>query len=173
MSKINYTHAELVERAKNWLWKQGCSVVITEMASACQEPDAIGWKQGYSILIECKTNRSDFRREKRKSFMEYYINSMGNKRYYLAPNGVIPVEELPKEYGLLVPYRSGLMVTRDGQFIQNNDKNSHDEIKLLISAIRRMRAIPPKGTSVRTYVYETGNRASLGLKKYNKQEGKR
>jgi len=42
-----YTHDELVKKAKSWLWSQGCAVVITEMSSSTQEPDAIGWCSCY------------------------------------------------------------------------------------------------------------------------------
>jgi len=74
------THDDLVEIARNWLWnaKKGpegtgwkhvpCKVVLTELVSGMEIPDAIGWHSGRSILIECKTSVSDFKADAKKLF---------------------------------------------------------------------------------------------------------
>jgi len=166
------THDELVKKARHWLWTQGCSVVITEMSSSSQEPDAIGFCPTYSILVECKASRQDFLSEKNKPHTRTG-KSMGDKRYYLAPSGIIKSKELPKKYGLLQPCGRGITIMESGGWFK--EKNFRGEIHLLISAFRRIRTLPPKGTSVRMYFYQTGCRATLGIKPTKpipKKEGK-
>lgn len=156
------SHNKLVKRAIKWLWSQGCAVVISEMAGSTQEPDAIGWHPSYgSTLIECKASRSDFLSDKHKS---HHRNeeSMGDKRYYLAPQGIIKPEELPEGWGLLQPTEKRMRIVEGGNYFP--DKNWRSEIHLLISAMRRIKGKPGKGTSVRFYIYQTGNRATLGVK---------
>ena len=65
---MDFTHAELVKRAEHWLMKTvGCSFCLTELTTSAGEiPDAIGWKNGRSILIECKATRADFLSDKKK-----------------------------------------------------------------------------------------------------------
>jgi len=160
-----YTHSQLVKRAIKWLWAQlGCAVVISEMVSRSQEPDAIGFYPTYSILIECKISRSDFFNEKNKPHFRNR-RCMGNKRYYLAPPGMIQPEELPFGWGLMEPTEKRIKIIKDAEW--NLDKNHVGEIGLLVSAMRRIRGIKPIGVSVRTYSYTPGwgaNRATLGIK---------
>lgn len=157
-----YSHDKLVKRAIKWLWSQGCAVVISEMASSSQEPDAIGWHPTYSILIECKASRSDFLSDKHKP---HHINKiyMGDKRYYLAPKGMIHPNELPEGWGLLEPLEKQTRAREDSSWFP--DKNWRGEVHLLISAMRRIKGKPGKGASVRFYTYQTGNRATLGVLK--------
>jgi len=85
------THAELVERATRWLRNKGCQVIVTSGNVCCLElPDAIGWNgSGYSILVECKISRSDFRRDLKKWFRDPSAKGIGSDRFYLAPEGII------------------------------------------------------------------------------------
>lgn len=154
------THAQLVKKAIKWLWSQRCVVVISEMAGSGQEPDAIGWHPGYSILIECKASRSDFLADKHKRYRRF-SESMGDQRYYLAPKGTIKSEELPEGWGLLVPSGNGVRIVVQSRYIPNKD--CHSEIHLLLSAICRVRGKAGKHVSVRFYQYHTGCRATLGI----------
>ena len=93
------SHRQLVERARNWLLgSERVRVVVSEWnASTMEHPDAIGWHTGgQSVVIECKASLSDFRADKKKPFRVHESMGMGNKRYFLAPKGLIPVEELPE-----------------------------------------------------------------------------
>lgn len=62
------THADLVAPAARWLkGTVRCGVVLTEAPSMDGEsPDAIGWRSGYSVLVECKASRADFLADSRK-----------------------------------------------------------------------------------------------------------
>ena len=98
------THDELVARAVRWLrGTQRCSVVVSETVSgAFEEPDAIGWRNVFhSILVECKTSRADFFAEMKPKHRRMPMMGMGKWRYYMTPPGLLRVEELPTEWGLL------------------------------------------------------------------------
>ncbi len=101
------THAELVQRAVQWLLTTGkCCFVVRDQGTRQEVADALGfqWK-GHVILIECKASRSDFLRDQDKiSRISGEGKSgcgMGNLRYYMAPPGMILPEELPGRWGLL------------------------------------------------------------------------
>lgn len=138
------THSELVKIAKRWLRNtEKCSVVISEMASmAGEEPDAIGWKHGFSTMVECKATRDDFRKDKKKIsrvVTDPTINfGMGTFRYYMAPEGLIKEEELPRSWGLLEVGMTGRVRRRIKalQWVQTH-VSIRRELGLALSALRR------------------------------------
>lgn len=94
----------------------GCSLAVSEVRSGYdgEVPDAIGFRStGHydgSVVIECKTSRSDFLVDLKKNhrqdawgeeFRDDGIPGMGKWRYFLAPKGLIKKEELPARWGLL------------------------------------------------------------------------
>ena len=160
------THDALVKKAKRWLRRLGCVIIITEMTcGASEEADAIGWLSTYSVVIECKANRADFLGDKHKPHNRSWRESMGDKRYYLAPPGVIKTEELPDGHGLLELYGNGITIVEDAHF--RKEKNHQAEITLLVSAMRRIDGITPKGANVSVSWYRNGwgekARATLGI----------
>lgn len=107
-------HSDLVKRAASWLRNTAnCGVVLSELAThAGQEPDAIGFRTEGSFLIECKTSRSDFRRDQKKDWMRAEDLSVGTWRYYMTPPGLLKPSELPAKWGLLeVHGRSVRLIT--------------------------------------------------------------
>lgn len=100
--ELNLTHTELCGLAGKWLRSTGgCSVVLVEPHVFDLElPDAIGWNSWLSTLIECKASRSDFRADSKK-WHRTADRAMGNRRWFFAPIGVIPANELPDGWGLL------------------------------------------------------------------------
>jgi hypothetical protein len=107
-------HAELCERGERWLRSRGCRVVLRDpfKAAVCtgECPDVIGWRDGHSILIECKASRSDFLADRKKKFRENPELGMGDARLFLAPEGVIAAEDLPPGWGLLVTIGKSIKV---------------------------------------------------------------
>jgi len=99
------THEELVIRAEKWLKQQGCGVTLRDPFRALtangEEPDAIGWRNGVSVLIECKVSKDDFRADKQKPFRANQDLGMGDWRFYLCPPNIIMPEDLPEGWGLL------------------------------------------------------------------------
>lgn len=160
MSEI--THDVLVESARRWLCKEHC-IVITEMSDGVSEkPDAIGWRAGNeTTLIECKTSHSDFLSDKKKLARQGL--GMGNFRYYLAPKGLISIDELPGRWGLL-EYKNKRWHPRVArQPMRYQEKNWHDEMGLMCSALRRIGGLRKGGVSVKVYQIETKNTATLGV----------
>jgi len=81
-------HSELVARAKRWLKNtKKCVVVLSEVTAyhLNEFPDAVGWlPNGESILVECKTTRSDFTRDKNKPVHQGH-RGLGAYRYFMVP----------------------------------------------------------------------------------------
>ncbi len=99
------THADLVKIAGRWLRNTaGCSVVLEELCAATgngENPDAIGWRSGQTMLVECKASRSDFLADRKKPFRADPSRGLGMYRYFLAPKGLLRPEEMPDRWGLL------------------------------------------------------------------------
>ncbi len=142
-------HADLVLRAEKWLWRFcGCGVVLRDPFKARtitgEQPDAIGWRDGVSILVECKTSRADFLADRNKPFRREPDLGMGDWRFLMCPPNLIQIEDLPTGWGLLwatdkgvrrvygVPGNTGWW--RDRPFVGSKDS----ENAMLLSALRRM-----------------------------------
>jgi len=161
------THAELVALAARWLRKDH-PVVITDMTSgACETPDAIGFSLT-STLVECKASRSDFLRDKHKGFRLHDTNAMGDYRYFLAPPGMITVAELPAQWGLLEA-RGGrvFLIHTSERFATGTRRN---EMRLLVSAVRRLVGAGCTGVNAKVYEYNSAGdspRATIEAEKIN------
>jgi len=144
-------HDTLVRKASTWLRKQGCGVVVTDSIQAItpsgERPDAIGWRDGLSVLIECKASRSDFLADRHKPFRVVPEEGMGDWRFMLCPEGLIAPEELPSGWGLL--YLSGQRVCSISGVPTNTEwwakkpfrGEKHCESILLASALRRYQRV--------------------------------
>jgi hypothetical protein len=139
------------------------------VSDAMETPDVIGWhatiKKGGkdiaygTILIECKASRSDFLADKKKAFRRNANYGMGDYRFFLAPRGIITVQDLPDGWGLLEASPSGrIKIIAEGSRFEANKPN---EITLLISAVRRLRPTTGEHASCRVYEIQNKNTASL------------
>lgn len=131
-------HDDLVQVARKWLIKaRQCTVVLTEtQAQSGETPDAIGWRGQLSILIECKTSLADFRRDLGK----WFRNSgpgIGQKRYFMAPKGVIPVDEVPPNWGLLEVDGNLVKTTKKLDLLFLDERVASAEVPMLVAALRR------------------------------------
>ena len=144
---MDFTHDDLVIRAERWLASVKCKVALREFRALTQhgeQPDAIGWMYGKSVLIECKATRSDFLSDKRKPFRRYPEWGMGDWRLYMCPKGVIQPADLPFGWGLL--WVTGKQVRRLVGIPKGNcgwgqspfNGNKLAETQVLVSALRRV-----------------------------------
>lgn len=130
-------HKQLVARAKDWLLSAGsCNPVFTEKGSSKSNemPDAIGWNSKGSIIVECKVSLADFRADKKKSFRKNSKKGMGVYRYYLFPielYSVIPKEELPKGWGIIIAQEYGNTRRRSRSFSDKFRRNIKAELYYL------------------------------------------
>jgi hypothetical protein len=143
------THVELVHRAGKWLKSIGCTAVMTELSAATmhgETPDAIGWYNGNSIIVECKTSRRDFITDQKKPFRMVPEKGVGSHRLYLCPEDMIAASELPEGWGLLYASAEGMDIQRivcpegncswgNGTF--KNKRCMDSEIRILLSFVRR------------------------------------
>lgn len=159
-----HTHSELVKHAARWLQTRRNSVVITELATHDEEPDAIGWRGWHSTLIECKASVADFRADRRKLFRQHAERGVGQQRFYCTPPGLIAIEDLPQGWGLLECQSDGRMRVRRKSSLFRKC-NSRHEVEILLSALKRTGQTCQSGISIRPYTFETKNRATLGVEK--------
>jgi hypothetical protein len=123
-----------------WLRRYRCGVVLSEQACVSGEmPDAIGWKKAcHSVLVECKASRADFLADREKPFRQQPEIGVGCERFYLAPRGLIRVDELPNGWGLLE------VCGREVEKVRSSSKNLRSEIgfqyemNLLLASLRRV-----------------------------------
>lgn len=143
-SSAALTHDELVRRAVKWLKtaihhpprRPGCGVAVPEIVTrAHEQPDALGWMDGgRSILVECKTSRSDFAADRKK--IHRRLPGLGLYRYYLCPPEVIHSADLPEGWGLLWCYPKHVKVVV--QASENPERDRQGEILVMYSLLRRV-----------------------------------
>ena len=168
------THDELVEVARTWLLngynyearKQKCAVVVTELVSAGETPDALGWNPSFSWLVECKTSRGDFLADQKKYHRRNPKKGLGNFRYYLCEPDMISADELPENWGLL--YARGKRVEVH-KVAECQEAHWRSERTIFVSLLRRIGLNAPQGVNIKCYTMQTPGtpKASLTL---NQQE---
>lgn len=134
------THAKLVFMAVGWLRRYRCGVVLSEQACVSGEmPDAIGWKKAcHSVLVECKASRPDFLADRDKPFRQKPETGVGCERYYLAPKGLIRIDELPVGWGLLEVCGREIEKVRPSAKKLRSEIGFRYEMNLLLASLRRV-----------------------------------
>jgi len=141
------SHKELVKRAFACLkFSIGCSVAFKERVapgSASENPGAIGFKNSFSYLIECKSTRSGFLADKKKLSRKIPSQGMGIERYFMSPVGLLQPGEIPKGWGLpgvyeVPPGPRNRTVKKTKESECFYDRNMNAEVAYLVSAIRRL-----------------------------------
>ena len=150
------THSELVKKARLWLEsKSRCRFAFEELPglgkpfTTGESPDVIGFGQGFSIVLEIKTSKQDFKKDAEKPFREKPETGVGNYRLFVCAEGLIPKEELPKGWGLIEVTKRGALKLIHGELgsCQNSRKrktpfwfesNLEAERGLLFTAMSRV-----------------------------------
>ena len=116
---MSQSHDQLCERARRWLsGTRRCDPVFSGIASCAEIPDAIGWSscgQWYgSTVIECKTSRTDFYADKKKSSVwrpkagpDSDVGSYGSMEWRFSRNRMTPGKAEELGYELLALPRMG------------------------------------------------------------------
>ncbi|MGJ1369548.1 hypothetical protein [Sphingobacterium spiritivorum] len=138
------THTEIVHIAYKWL-KKRYPVAFKEFSSLNLEiPDVIGFRSFESAVIEVKVSRSDFLRD-RKKLHKKFSKGMGMFRFYCCPAGLIKIEDLPDNWGLVyVDQKNKCQLVHNpynlmGGNIWSNgfDRDIEAEYRLMYSALRK------------------------------------
>lgn len=138
-------HSEIINVASKWLKKHkeniiipNCSIVAKDLTTATSSgeiADVLGWCSWASVLIEVKTSRSDFLRDKKKPFRTFLELGMGDFKYYLCPDNLIKEMDLPDKWGLL--YINEKKQIRIVKKAEKHLSNTICERTVLLSLIRR------------------------------------
>jgi hypothetical protein len=134
------THEQLRKRAIRWLTNtKHCGAVLSEIVTAAREiPDAIGWRAGWSYVVECKVSRGDWRANAQKMH-EQTGGAVGRLRYILCPEGMIRADEATDGWGLLWLVSEGRhSYVRERKAAEARESNLQAEVDLLVSAMRRL-----------------------------------
>ena len=96
-------HSELCDIGERYLRNNyRCKVTAKEAHNSSGEiPDVIGFKGCYSYVLEAKTSRSDFFKDKHKAFRKHPGKGMGDFRYFICEKDLIKIEDLPAGWGLI------------------------------------------------------------------------
>ena len=126
--------------AVRWLRRYRCGVVLSEQACVSGEmPDAIGWKKACrSVLVECKVSRADFVADRDKPFRQRPEIGVGCERYYLAPRGLVSIEELPASWGLLEVWGREIERVKESAKNLRSAIGFQNEMNLLLASLRRV-----------------------------------
>ena len=138
------THAELIIKAKKLLKNTfHCRSILTELVAytrSRETPDVIGWVRNWSILVECKTSRADFKADQHK-LSRIYITGLGHWKLYLTTKGLLDGLKIPEGWGLYevcgktIRYNRGIKYCNTAQPPNKSCRDS--EVALLISAVER------------------------------------
>ena len=142
---MNITHRELCILSAKWLKQPGknwtCPYVALEVVTASEEtPDVFGWNYWSTVLIEVKVSRSDFLADAKKPFRQNPEDGLGAFRYYCSPEGLIKLNDIPGNWGLLW-LRSGKI-----EVIKRAERQSPKAQKeiTILSSIMRREGVKPK-----------------------------
>lgn len=144
MSLFPITHKDLVICAYRWVLKNGsCGMALRELVSITGEiPDVIGFGMGgHSVLIECKTSKSDFIADRLKPFRTRPENGMGLYRLFCVPTGLIKIEDLPNKWGLIYvgqDHKTKAFINSTKYLDMAHERNLKAEHGLMYSALRRL-----------------------------------
>lgn len=119
--------------------------VAVELITLTAENPDVWATNGYrTTLIEVKTSHADFLADKKKwvrsEAAEIADKCLGNYRYYLCPQGMISIDELPDKWGLLVFDGKKIIKVKPASYM----KSSTDAELLVMSSIMRRLGIKPQ-----------------------------
>lgn len=143
MSKNKTLHRIMCEEAAQILHKggfdsrMGHKYVAVELMTYGNEIPDVWASNGWSAsIVEVKTSRSDFLRDRAKKCRQNPIEGIGNFRWYFAPQGIIKEDELPEDWGLAEADETGKYV-RLVKIATFQESASLGSIATLCSIMRR------------------------------------
>jgi len=117
-------------------WHDHKYVAIELQTYGNEDPDVWGTNGASTTIVEVKTSRADFLRDRKKKCRQNPIEGMGNFRWYYALEGIIKEEELPENWGLVEADETGKMV-RLVRIAKYQESASLGNISVLCSIMRR------------------------------------
>lgn len=147
---MGISHNELCLIAHSFLKRNGFKVAFHDRFRAVtqygEQPDAIGFRNGSSCLIEAKCSRADLLADRKKPFRIDPSKGVGDWRFMISEPGIVEVSDLPEGWGLLHAV-NGMVKKIHGwpsSFSWYGDQkrpfqgNKQAECDMMLSALRRM-----------------------------------
>lgn len=136
------THKELNQIGLKFLqgkyanYKYKSQIVRTELSSAAGEiPDVVGFYSGGCVIIESKTSKADFNRDKKK-YHRQPSKGIGDYRFFLCKIDLISVDDLYDDWGLL--YTDGVTTTIiKHPTYRGKDRSRYEDCLIMYSIMRR------------------------------------
>lgn len=157
MTNKQLSHNELIELGRDWLLRhKSCTIAISEVVSYAQEtPDCFAVDQeGYTYLIEAKTSLSDYRSDKSKTFRILENNGMGDFRYFICCEDIIPLTGLSPGWGLLYVNKKNKITEIVVPTFKQAAKRK--ELILIQSVVRRLGIATNGGTKIKVVKQKRG-----------------
>lgn len=144
------THDQLCDIACRFLQTNGFKVAFHDKFRAWtaygEQPDAIGFRNGASCLLEAKCSRSDLLADRKKPFHIDPSKGMGDWRFMISEPGIVDVCDLPDGWGLLHVIKGRVKKVHgwpaNGSWVNQESKpfqaNKQAECDMMFSALRRM-----------------------------------
>lgn len=145
---MKITHKQLIEIGYKWLQSK-CAFAFKEFVTinnTGEIPDLIGFNSMGTFILEAKTSRPDFFKDKEKHFRMIPELGMGDWRFFICKQGLIDISELPENWGLIEvdeklkarcvynPFGKGNIYSR----WKKCEKWGYPEMSILHSALRRL-----------------------------------
>jgi hypothetical protein len=148
MKPEKLTHKDLVEIGYKWALNR-CGFAFKELVVISgfgEIPDVIGFNHSGTFVLEAKTSRADFQRDKTKTIRKMPEYGMGDWRFYICEKGMIKIDELPDMWGLIEVNEKGKATTTHNPFgkgniysrWKRNQKHKESEQCVMYSALRRL-----------------------------------
>ena len=171
-----WTHQEVCDLAVNWLRRApgrggpACNVAFSEARGGWngEIPDAFGARtvteDESSVVLEVKVSRADFKSDVLKPHRQPG-GGMGVYRYYMCPEGMIGIDELPERWGLIEVSAKGKLTVRAGHVLLPRREQG---------AWRHERAVEREWLLLATMLSRVGDVEALhrSLKKANLERGR-
>jgi hypothetical protein len=158
MTSMPFTHQDLCSLAVNRLQRApgrsgpACQVAFSEAKGGWngEIPDAIGFRTAAedegTVVVEVKVSRSDYLADRAKAHRQDGAKGMGHYRYYMAPEGIISLQELAPRWGLVEVSPKGVLrvlsghvtVKRADQPARRHERAISREWLLLASMLSRV-----------------------------------
>lgn len=147
---VKLIHDNLCDIACRFLQNNGFKVAFHDKFRAWtaygEQPDAIGFRNGASCLIEAKCSRSDLLADRKKLFRIAPEKGMGDWRFFISEPGVVEITDLPEGWGLLHVVKGRVKKVHGwpGNALRVNtdskpfSANKQAECDMMFSALRRM-----------------------------------
>jgi len=144
------THDQLCDIACRFLQTNGFKVAFHDKFRAWttygEQPDAIGFRNGASCLLEAKCSRSDLLADRKKPFRIDPSKGMGDWRFMISEPGIVEVSDLPDGWGLLHVVKGRVKKVHgwpaSWSWVNKESKpfqaNKQAECDMMFSALRRM-----------------------------------